>query len=76
MTQHEEWLIWSVEHSAWWRPNDKGYTPSWDMAGRYTKERACEICMKANWRALNEVPVPMAFFDEFAKFWEEKEKVR
>lgn len=59
----EMFLIWSIEHSSWWKPDEFGYTPSWDMAGRYTRERAFEISARANLFALNEVPVPVGFFD-------------
>ena len=30
------YLIWSNEHRAWWRPNAKGYTVHIKTAGRYT----------------------------------------
>lgn len=44
----KEWLIWSIEHNAWWRWNHAGYTP-WKMgAGRYSYEEALEIVRKAN----------------------------
>lgn len=44
-----KYLIWSNEHNAWWRPNGNGYTKSIEEAGRYTFERAAEICRDANW---------------------------
>lgn len=48
-----QWLIWSHEHSAWWRPNRLGYTGDVAQAGRYTKEDAQQICDKAafGWRS-------------------------
>lgn len=58
-----EYLIWSIEHGAWWAPDARGYTASYDKAGRYSKDEAYQISAKANWRALNEVPVPADFFD-------------
>lgn len=57
-------LIWSIEHTAWWNPNWQGYTHNYSTAGRYTKKEAFDICNKANWRSLNEVPVPAEFFDK------------
>jgi hypothetical protein len=59
----EEYFIWSIEHTAWWRPKKSGYTSSWSCAGRYTKEEAFKISARANWSALSEVPVPISFFE-------------
>jgi len=42
-----EFLIWSNEHRAWWRPNSAGYTLSLGGAGRYGREEAEEICAGA-----------------------------
>lgn len=42
------WLIWSLEHRAWWRPNRNGYTRWRDTAGRYTYQQALEIVRDAN----------------------------
>lgn len=41
------WLVWSNEHNAWWAPEERGYTQDMDLAGRYTEERADEICATA-----------------------------
>lgn len=41
------WLIWSVEHNAWWRPARQGYTLKYDEAGRYEFAEAIEICKDA-----------------------------
>lgn len=57
------YLIWSIEHTAWWRPNANGYTASYSVAGRYTKEEAFRISARANWASLHEVPVPEDFFE-------------
>ena len=43
-----KWIIWSNEHNAWWNPNEAGYTRSKTAAGRYSFERAKEICDSAN----------------------------
>lgn len=43
-----KWLIWSIEHNAWWGPNACGYTPSQTEAGRYTYEEALGIVASAN----------------------------
>lgn len=58
----EKYLIWSVEHGAWWAKNKNGYVASFDTAGQYSKEDAFKISARANWRSLNEVPVPADFF--------------
>lgn len=43
-----KYLIWSVEHGAWWKPNSMGYTHRRIEAGIYSEEEAMEICDKAN----------------------------
>lgn len=43
-----EWLIWSIEHSAWWKPNHNGYTKKREEAGRYTFHEACKIVREGN----------------------------
>lgn len=42
------YLIWSEEHSAWWRKNCCGYTQTIRHAGRYSEHRAQEIVNNAN----------------------------
>lgn len=44
----KKWLIWSMEHEAWWRPAHAGYTERIDEAGRYSYQDALEIVYKAN----------------------------
>ncbi len=58
------YLIWSNEHVAWWRPNSCGYTVHINAAGRYSREKALEICKGANYGFYqddgenpNEIPV-------------------
>lgn len=43
------WLIWSMEHKAWWSPGSLGYTKRRGEAGRYTYAEACEIVRNANY---------------------------
>jgi hypothetical protein len=38
-----DYLVWSMEHNAWWAPDECGYTRDVSSAGRYTRERAREI---------------------------------
>ena len=40
----KNWLLWSVEHKAWWRADEKGYCWSVENAGRYTLDEATAIC--------------------------------
>lgn len=44
----DEYLIWSEEHGAWWRPGSAGYTTSMAKAGRYTEDKARAIVNSAN----------------------------
>lgn len=37
------YLIWSYDHNAWWRPNECGYTERIEEAGRYTASTAGRI---------------------------------
>lgn len=34
------YLIWSNEHRAWWRPDARGYTLDIERAGRYSRDEA------------------------------------
>jgi hypothetical protein len=52
-------LIWSFEHNAWWAPDECGYVGDAGQAGRYSLERAEEICRRANIAAINEAIVPL-----------------
>lgn len=44
----DEYLIWSNEHRAWWRPNSCGYTVHVRAAGRYSRKEAVEISSRAH----------------------------
>ena len=57
-----DYLIWSNEHSGWWRENRCGYAGRIEDAGRYTQAEALEICTNAmpgrrDGEPLNEIPV-------------------
>lgn len=45
---HPVWMIWSIEHGAWWAPKRNGYCSSTHFAGRYTFEEAMGIVETAN----------------------------
>lgn len=51
--------IWSVEHNAWWRPHERGYTQSVAEAGVYHEARAKEIVKSANIVSFNECMIPV-----------------
>lgn len=44
----KQYLIWSIEHEAWWMPNRRGYTRSRKEAGKYNEEDALSIVKNAN----------------------------
>ena len=43
-----KWLIWSIEHNAWWRAAWQGYTEDKRDAGKYSFEEACAIVKGGN----------------------------
>jgi len=54
-----EYVIWSIEHRAWWRPHGWGYCDTLCEAGRYTKGEAAEIIARANIVNFNECMIPV-----------------
>jgi hypothetical protein len=42
-------LIWSIEHTAFWRPGQTGYTRTLAEAGRYSETEADAIVARANY---------------------------
>ena len=42
------WLIWSFERGAWWKPASRGYTQDKNEAGRYSFDKAKRIVTDAN----------------------------
>jgi hypothetical protein len=45
--QSKAYLVWSNEHQAWWRPNERGYTTNLSAAGVYSHREALLICATA-----------------------------
>lgn len=43
-----EWIIWSIEHNAWWKPRRNGYVIERVNAGRYTYDEAVKIVESGN----------------------------
>lgn len=63
----DEYLIWSEEHGAWWRPGRHGYTTSMVAAGRYGEMEARAIAASANAHGrFCEVPVRFSLAMETA----------
>ena len=62
----DTFLIWSIEHNAWWRPASCGYTQVLAEAGRYDRDEANQILRQANIIRTNEckIPVECASLDE------------
>lgn len=52
------YLIWSNEHLGWWGRNEHGYTMDIKYAGRYSRERAIQICKKALYGRHRGLPYP------------------
>lgn len=43
----DAYLIWSHEHGRWWGPDGCGYERSLRKAGRYSRDEALAICIRA-----------------------------
>lgn len=59
-----KWLIWSNEHTGWWRPNSSGYTASMKEAGRYDYDEAVDICINARSFGGDRMPPPETMIRE------------
>jgi len=55
MSDAAEYVIWSFEHGAWWRPGSWGYTRELAEAGRFSKAAADRIVADANIVSVHEV---------------------
>jgi hypothetical protein len=66
----DEYLIWSIEHQAWWGPGENGYVTNVDDAGVYSRKRAVDICKRAlpgrPKPLFNEIPVPRLLMREIS----------
>lgn len=47
-TDEPKWLIWSIEHNAWWKAGRRGYTIIRSQAGHYAYVDALNIVRDAN----------------------------
>lgn len=55
----ENYVIWSIEHTAWWAPDWQGYTIFLPKAGIYAKAEAEKIVRQANIVSFNECMIPV-----------------
>lgn len=58
-----EFVIWSIEHTAWWASARMGYVTDLQLAGRYRREEADQIVADANVVSFNECKIPVARLD-------------
>ena len=58
----QQYLVWSNEHRAWWRPNSAGYTIDVRQAGRYSRKEAMDISGTARngWTNPKRIPDELA----------------
>jgi len=49
MPDPQQYVIWSMEHQAWWRPFRMGYAPTLAEAGVYVEPEARAIVEAANY---------------------------
>lgn len=59
------YLVWSNEHHAWWKPDERGYTRIIERAGRYARADAITIASRrgGGWQAESnpyEIAIPEA----------------
>ncbi len=63
MAKIQMYVIWSVEHNAWWKPDRWGYTKEVGEAGEYTASESKQIVDSANAHlgpgTVNEVRIPV-----------------
>ena len=65
MIAHDDdlFVIWSIEHGAWWRPGRWGYCETLRGAGRFSRREAKQIIEGANIVAFHECMIPVAALD-------------
>jgi len=61
-----EYVIWSIEHQAWWRAGRMGYAITLAEAGRYGEREAAAIIKKANYPpgTFHECMIPVTAFGD------------
>lgn len=61
----QQWMIWSNEHGAWWRPFSAGYTLKIADAGLYSYDEAKSICFPPSFRGIKRWPPPEIMVAEY-----------
>lgn len=56
----DEYVIWSMEHDAWWAPGQIGYSDTIEGAGIYSRDDAAFIVRRANIVKCHEAMIPVA----------------
>ena len=56
---NERYVIWSIEHKAWWRAEWLGYAETLGDAGLYDESAARKVLERANVVKVNEVAIPV-----------------
>ena len=51
-----KYRIWSIEHNAWWKENEQGYTKDKKSAGIYDLLASIGICIEANQYVSGNIP--------------------
>ena len=51
-------LIWSIQHEAWWRADWRGYTTDLRDAGVYSESEAAAVLKRSNTVAVEECAIP------------------
>jgi len=63
----DEYVIWSIEHQAWWPASRMGYVLTLALAGRFSREDAAAIVEHANYPpgTFHECMIPLEAFGEY-----------
>lgn len=72
LTEDDAYVVWSHEHSCWWRANSQGYARRVEDAGVYTRDEALKISHRGRdgWRpgdVPDELPIRVADLPGFAR---------
>jgi hypothetical protein len=55
----EDYVIWSLEHRAWWQAASFGYCATLTEAGRYSEQEAATLVREHNVIVVREVMIPV-----------------
>lgn len=64
MTKTADYVIWSIEHQAWWPASRMGYVETLALAGRFSHAEAAAIVERANYPpgTCHECMIPLEAF--------------